>query len=151
MSIGVLNLERTATLRCDGTLCLSEGRSCLILPCKPGKGCYLDVSLAQAMLAFQANMLIQSKLEGNSPEVLAVPSGTYQTKYGWIRVAVVTAEQWPRFAEAIGQPSLIDDPRFSTRAARRENHWILNNLVAGIIKRETTAPCAPGWTSGRTA
>jgi crotonobetainyl-CoA:carnitine CoA-transferase CaiB-like acyl-CoA transferase len=80
-------------------------------------GTFLDVSLMQAMTAFQANMLIQTALEGIRPEVLAVPSGTYPTGDGWISIAVINEPQWPRLASAIERPDLIDDDRFSTREA----------------------------------
>jgi crotonobetainyl-CoA:carnitine CoA-transferase CaiB-like acyl-CoA transferase len=102
-------------------------------------GRFLDVSLAQAMAAFQANMLIQAALEGDRPEVLAVPSGTYPTADGWISLAVINEPQWPRFASAIGRPELIEDHRFNQREARRANHALLNQLVRDETSKHPTA------------
>jgi crotonobetainyl-CoA:carnitine CoA-transferase CaiB-like acyl-CoA transferase len=102
-------------------------------------GRYLDVNLTQAMAAFQANMLIQTTLEGARPEVLAVPSGTYPTADGWISFAVINEGQWPRLATAIGRSDLISDERFRLRDARRSNYILLNEILAHETKRKPTA------------
>ena len=102
-------------------------------------GRFLDVSLTQAMAAFQSNMLIQTALEGARPEVLAVPSGTYPTADGWISLAVINEPQWPRLATAIQRPDLIGDDRFKLRQVRRANHLLLNQIVVGETLKQPTS------------
>jgi crotonobetainyl-CoA:carnitine CoA-transferase CaiB-like acyl-CoA transferase len=100
---------------------------------------FLDVSLTQAMVAFQGYMLIQAVIEGDRPEVLAVPSGVYPTADGWVSLAVINEPQWPRLAAAIGRPDLVRDERFSTRERRGANHVLLNGIVGEAIKNQGTA------------
>ena len=102
-------------------------------------GRHLDVSLTQAMAAFQAAMLIQATLEGSRPEVLAVPSGTYPTSDGWISLAAINEAQWLRFPAAIGRPDLKDDDRFRLREARRSNHLALNEIIVGETRKYPTS------------
>jgi crotonobetainyl-CoA:carnitine CoA-transferase CaiB-like acyl-CoA transferase len=102
-------------------------------------GRFLDVSLAQAMAAFQANMLVQAALEGSRPEVLAVPSGTYPAADGWVSLAVINEGQWPRLAAAIGRPDLVVDPRFDLREQRRANHRALNDIVGEETRKQPVA------------
>jgi crotonobetainyl-CoA:carnitine CoA-transferase CaiB-like acyl-CoA transferase len=106
-------------------------------------GRFLDVSLTQAMAAFQASMLIQATLEGSKPEVLAVPSGTYPTADGWISMAVINEPQWPRLASAIGRSDLVDDRRFKTREARRANSAGLNAIIASETRKLPSATLLP--------
>jgi crotonobetainyl-CoA:carnitine CoA-transferase CaiB-like acyl-CoA transferase len=106
-------------------------------------GRFLDVSLTQAMAAFQANMLIQTTLEGSKPEVLAVPSGTYPTADGWISMAVINEPQWPRLASAIGRPDLVNDLRFKLREARRANSTDLNDIIASETRKLPSAAWLP--------
>jgi crotonobetainyl-CoA:carnitine CoA-transferase CaiB-like acyl-CoA transferase len=106
-------------------------------------GRFLDVSLTQSMAAFQANMLIQTTLEGSKPEVLAVPSGIYPTADGWISMAVINEPQWPRLASAIGRPDLVDDHRFKLRETRRANSADLNDVIASETRKLSSAAWLP--------
>jgi crotonobetainyl-CoA:carnitine CoA-transferase CaiB-like acyl-CoA transferase len=106
-------------------------------------GRFLDISLTQAMAAFQANMLIQTTLEGSKPEVLAVPSGTYPTADGWISMAVINEPQWPRLASAIGRPDLVNDHRFKLRETRRANSADLNDIIASETRKLPSAAWLP--------
>lgn len=106
-------------------------------------GRFLDVSLTQAMAAFQANMLIYTALEGSRPERLAVPSGTYPTADGWISLAIINESQWPRLSLAIGRPDLVDDERFKSREARYSNFVVLNDIVASETRKQSTATWLP--------
>src|SRR5256714_14739106 len=92
-------------------------------------GRFLDVSLAQAMTAFQANMLVQAALEGSRPEVLAVPSGTYPAAHGWISLAVINEAQWPPLPPAVGRADLVFHPRFQLPWQRRSHPRELNHIV----------------------
>jgi len=106
-------------------------------------GRFLDVSLTQAMAAFQAYKLIETALEGERPEPLAVPSGTYPTADGWISMSAINEGQWARLAAAIGRPDLVDDQRFKVRDARRAHHLLLNEIIIEETKKQPTAAWLP--------
>jgi len=106
-------------------------------------GRFLDVSLSQAMAAFQAYKLIETALEGERPEPLAVPSGTYPTADGWISMSAINEGQWSRLAAAIGRPDLLDDPRFKAREARRANHLVLHAIIVAETRKEPSAAWLP--------
>lgn len=106
-------------------------------------GRFLDVSLTQAMAAFQAYKLIETALEGERPEPLAVPSGTYPTADGWISMSAINEGQWSRLAVALGRADLVDDQRFKVREARRANHLVLNEIIVVETRRRTSAEWLP--------
>lgn len=106
---------------------------------KTHTGRFLDVSLTQAMAAFQAAMLIQAALEGSQPEVFAIPSGTYPTADGWISLAAISETQWLNFTTAIGRPDLVVDDRFKLREARRSNYRALNEITIEETQKQSTA------------
>jgi benzylsuccinate CoA-transferase BbsF subunit len=63
---------------------------------------------------------------------------TYYTSLGaapgrkddrWCVIACFTDEQWQSFCGVVGKPEWIEDARFCTMTARKENELILNRLV----------------------
>jgi len=106
-------------------------------------GRFLDVSLTQAMAAFQAYKLIETALEGERPEPLAVPSGTYPTADGWISMSAINEGQWSRLAAALGRTDLVADPRFKMREARRANHLLLSEIIVAETRRQPSAAWLP--------
>jgi crotonobetainyl-CoA:carnitine CoA-transferase CaiB-like acyl-CoA transferase len=47
---------------------------------------------------------------------------TYQTKDGWVLIAAVSDNIWPRLCKAIGAPEMEKDPRFA-KPADRQREW----------------------------
>jgi formyl-CoA transferase len=93
-------------------------------------------------------------LEGGAPRQLNAPTGAYQTRNGWIMVALVREEQYVRLVGALGRPDLADDPRFATNAARvahmDETDALVEAWTRTLPKMEVFArtkayrvPCAP--------
>jgi crotonobetainyl-CoA:carnitine CoA-transferase CaiB-like acyl-CoA transferase len=81
---------------------------------------------------------------GNRQAGLAsAPYNTFQTKDGWVAVHVVTEGHWQNLLRAMGRADLLDDPRFSTNAARTENMQATEALVTawtlGLGKAEAAA------------
>jgi crotonobetainyl-CoA:carnitine CoA-transferase CaiB-like acyl-CoA transferase len=83
-----------------------------------GEGRYLEVSLTQCAAAILGHKLVEHGLEGGAPRQLNVPTGVYQTRNGWIIVALVREEQYTRLVGALGRPDLAEDQRFVDFAAR---------------------------------
>ena len=107
---------------------------------KSGEGQWLHTSLLQAqifMLDFQAaRWLVSDEI---APQVgndhpTSVPTGLFPTADGAVNIAVSGEVIWRRFAEAIGHPEWIDDPRFTNQYTRKENRDALNAAITEATK-----------------
>jgi crotonobetainyl-CoA:carnitine CoA-transferase CaiB-like acyl-CoA transferase len=78
----------------------------------------------------------------------------YETKDGYISVAVQTDPQWASLTRALERPEWLEDPRFRTAAGRQEHIDARLELTQGVLGSRTTAewllrldaedvPCAP--------
>ncbi|MCR9213252.1 MAG: CoA transferase [Proteobacteria bacterium] len=78
----------------------------------------------------------------------------YETKDGFVSVAVMLDKHWKGFAEAVGQEQLMEDSRFNTPAGREENKDERTQLMQEAMRAFTTedlidrleskdVPCAP--------
>ena len=108
---------------------------------RSGQGRRLDVSLTQCAAAVLGYKLAEHILEGGAPRALNVPTGVYRTADGWIMIALVKEEQFPRLATALGRPDLAADPRFADFAARARHADPLGEILGTILPSDTTA----GW------
>jgi formyl-CoA transferase len=84
---------------------------------RTGVGCYVDVAMYDAMIAI-ADVVNPSSL-GADPARILDGIGilhAFRARDGWFTVEVVREPHFPQFAEAVGHPEWIDDPRLSTRA-----------------------------------
>jgi CoA:oxalate CoA-transferase len=83
------------------------------------------------------------------------PTGLFRCSDGSYINITALAHQWPQLAAALGQPELVDDPRFSDARARRDHNdeikVLIENWLAGFPDREAAlralekhrVPCAP--------
>jgi crotonobetainyl-CoA:carnitine CoA-transferase CaiB-like acyl-CoA transferase len=73
----------------------------------------------------------------------SAPYNAFETKDGWVAIHVVTEGHWQNLLRAMGRADLLDDPRFSTNAARTENMAATEALVTawtiGLGKHEVAA------------
>ncbi len=78
----------------------------------------------------------------------------YETKDGFVSVAVMLDKHWKGFAQAVDQELLIEDARFNTPAGREENKDERTQLMQDAMRAFTTedlikrleakdVPCAP--------
>ena len=127
---------------------------------KSGRGQWVQTSLLQAqafMLDFQASRWLMeghvAKQAGNDHPT-SIPTGVFPTADGFMNIAAAGQAIWKRFCAAMGAPEWLDDPRFSTAAARSANRAELNPLIAERTKSRTSAdwvesmnaqgvPCGP--------
>ena len=125
-----------------------------------GGGEHIDMALLDcqlAMLSNQAqNFLISNQVPqryGNAhPNV--VPYQSFATADGHVIIAIGNDLQFGKFCHASDRPELIDDPRFSTNAARVRNRTELIPLIKVFMLKYTTqawldllapqgVPCGP--------
>jgi crotonobetainyl-CoA:carnitine CoA-transferase CaiB-like acyl-CoA transferase len=105
------------------------------------KGQKIEVSMLQASLEMQLSRIAEMLGSGVPPRPLGsaaanvAPDRAYMALDSEIFVTASTAAEWAGFCEAIEMPSLLQDPRFETNAARVQNREPLDSLVAPIIAK----------------
>ena len=57
-------------------------------------------------------------------------TNTYETRDGWVLIAAVSDNIWPRLCVAIDTPEWMDDPRFGSMAARGREWQVLEARLA---------------------
>jgi crotonobetainyl-CoA:carnitine CoA-transferase CaiB-like acyl-CoA transferase len=60
----------------------------------------------------------------------------YETQDGWLQLAAVEEQHFDALARALGRPELLDDPRFSSPAARDEHRRELTELLAECFRTD---------------
>lgn len=104
-----------------------------------GEGRYLDISLMQSTAAFLAPKIVEYHLADGNPRILNAPTGSYQTKDGWLAVAVIREDKYVDLCELIGRPDLARDPRFDSFEKRADNTGVLLPELRKTFAEETTA------------
>ncbi len=145
--------ERLNPLRCGFPVCDTVGgmnaafaiMAALYHRERTGEGQFIDVALLDSIMPTMgwvaANLLIggqQPVLMGND-NFTAAPSGTFETKDGYINIAANKQEQWEAVADVLGVPELKTDPRFAKRDARKANRKALTPLLEAKLKEQRTA------------
>ncbi|RKP52794.1 CaiB/BaiF CoA transferase family protein [Trinickia fusca] len=127
---------------------------------RTGTGQYIDMALLDVQVAMLANMGANYLTSGKAPvrwgnaHQNIVPYQAFQTRDGWIIVAVGNDAQFRKFVEVGGRPELADDPRFATNPERVRHRDTLVPLVAEMVKtrgkhewiaslEQAGVPCGP--------
>ncbi|MBI1965682.1 MAG: methylmalonyl Co-A mutase-associated GTPase MeaB [Betaproteobacteria bacterium] len=114
-----------------------------------GRGGQIDVSLYDVMLS-QLNYLAGAWLNAGeraqrmprSAHPYIVPAQLFETRDGWLAVFVSHDEFWRRFCKEAGRPEWLEDARFATMAARRENRATVLAALEPLFRSDTTASWA---------
>ncbi|KIP18365.1 coA-transferase III family protein [Burkholderia sp. MSHR3999] len=107
---------------------------------RTGEGQYIDMALLDVQVALLANMNTNFLASGKPPvrwgnaHPNIVPYQTFQTRDGWIIVAVGNDGQFRKFVEAGGRPELADDERFATNPARVRHRDTLVPILADMVR-----------------
>ncbi|KVD28119.1 CaiB/BaiF CoA transferase family protein [Burkholderia ubonensis] len=107
---------------------------------RTGEGQYIDMALLDVQVALLANMNTNFLASGKPPvrwgnaHPNIVPYQTFQTRDGWIIVAVGNDGQFRKFVEAGGRPELADDERFATNPARVRHREMLVPILADMVR-----------------
>ena len=126
-----------------------------------GNGGQVDVSLHDTMLS-QLNYKAAAHLNSGEPSermpmgahLHYVPAQLFETRDGHLAMFITHDRFWQRFATEVGRPEWLDDDRFATMRARRENrahvvgeislllrsrdakHWVDRLAPLGIVIAE---------------
>ena len=105
---------------------------------RTGKGMYIDVSQQESSVALMGPEVLAYQMTGQEPERRGNRSGWYAPANSypcagedrWVTIAATNQDQWRSLAQAMDAAGLVDDPRFATNEARRENHDDLDQIIS---------------------
>jgi crotonobetainyl-CoA:carnitine CoA-transferase CaiB-like acyl-CoA transferase len=102
---------------------------------RTGLGQWVKVSLLEAMISFLDFQAARWTIDGVVPpqegnhHPTARPMGAYRAADGFLNVAAPAGRLWARLLDVLDDPTIADDPRFATAAARFENRVALDELL----------------------
>lgn len=110
---------------------------------RTGRGQFLDVAMADAVLALCERIVYQHSYtgavpgpEGNGHPMLC-PFDIFIARDGWVAIAAHRDHFWARLCELMERPELATDPRFAVNAAR-------------VAHRADVTAAITAWTGQRT-
>jgi crotonobetainyl-CoA:carnitine CoA-transferase CaiB-like acyl-CoA transferase len=127
---------------------------------RSGQGQYLDLSLFESALALgvweTALYFATGEVAGplGSAHRASAPYQAFACADGYITLGATTPSNWRNGCKALGLEHLIDDPRFATPTARKENEKVLAALIEAVTVTQPRAhwqrlmdeggvPCGP--------
>ena len=127
---------------------------------RTGRGRVIDAALFDVQVAMLANQASNQLVGATRPSRMGnahpniVPYQVFATRDGHLVLAVGNDAQFNRLCEAIAQPALARDARFSTNPARVQHRQALIELISPALRQRVTAdwrplfdtlgiPCAP--------
>lgn len=112
---------------------------------RSGEGQEVHASLLTTAYTFLSPLLVEEavispgrKANGNRNETVG-PSDVFQTTDGWIIVQVIGQPLFQRWANLVGLPHLIEEPKFSNDSKRGLNGAELSQYMAEWCASRTTA------------
>jgi itaconate CoA-transferase len=111
---------------------------------RTGRGQVIDLSMLEAMASWLGYFPHHYWHRGEEPARTGMRH-PYVTPYGpylagddvYVSVAVASANDWEKFCrEVIRRPELLNDARFATVEARRDNRSILEKLIEEIFREQ---------------
>jgi crotonobetainyl-CoA:carnitine CoA-transferase CaiB-like acyl-CoA transferase len=112
---------------------------------RTGEGQEVDVAMFECMAAFnmmehQWGHAFEPPLDkmGYAP-VATASRRPYKTKDGFLALLPYSDSNWRKFFELAGEPQIMDDPRFSTFAARQKHFREVWDEIERQVARKTNA------------
>lgn len=127
-----------ATFACIGALSALHHRE------KTGRGQVVDSAIYEAVLNMMESLITEYDKVGYIRERTGAilpnvaPSNVYKTGDGMVLIAANQDTVFSRLAEAMGQPGLAQDPRYSTHGARGAHQVELDAMVEQWTQTLTT-------------
>lgn len=127
-----------ATFACIGALSALHHRE------KTGRGQVVDSAIYEAVLNMMESLITEYDKVGYIRERTGAilpnvaPSNVYKTSDGMVLIAANQDTVFSRLAEAMGQPGLAQDPKYSTHGARGAHQVELDALVEQWTQTLTT-------------
>ncbi|MDM0015344.1 CoA transferase [Variovorax sp. J22P168] len=115
---------------------------------RTGRGQFVDVAMADSVLALCERIVYQQSYEGRTPgpegnrHPLLCPFGLFEATDGWVAVACPDEKLWGQLARIIGRPEMVDDPRYATNPARVDHAADVIAAVEAFTRRHSKAELA---------
>lgn len=113
-----------------------------------GKGQDVDMALYEAVWRMSGTHVASYGLQGKDRERSGnympgvVPAEQFETSDGHFLVINATTQRaFVKLCEAIGQPELVHDERFTPRAHLMQNHAAIHAILAEWVRPRTLAEC----------
>ncbi len=112
---------------------------------RTGRGQHIDMSLFDCSVALLANQTMNYLASGISPGRLGnahpniAPYQTFETKDGYINIAVGNDDQFARCCIVLGLQDMPDNERFSTNAARVDNRTALIDRMTRATREHSSS------------
>ena len=112
---------------------------------RDGRGCFIDVSMLEAVMSTMGWVVSNYLQIGKVPAPMgndnftASPSGTFRTGDGPLNIAANKQEQFEAACDVVGRPDLKSDPRFAERQARLDNRSELTALLEDAMSSNSAA------------
>jgi len=112
---------------------------------RSGTGQRIDVPMFESMAEFVlidhlGGLTYDPPLDhGGYSRLLSRHRRPYGTRDGYICALIYNDKQWRSFADSIGQPGMLDDPRFASHAARHQHIDAIYEEVGRIFLGRSTA------------
>jgi formyl-CoA transferase len=130
---------------CAGVFCAYGIAMALVEREKSGRGQWVRSSLLQAqlfMLDFQAaRWLMRGEVaqQAGNNHPTTIPTGVYQTRDGYMNLAVAGHKIWERLCGAIGKPELAAHPDYATAALRSQHRDALHAEIEEVTRTRDAA------------
>lgn len=103
-----------------------------------GRGCYIDLSQTEALLATMTPYVLRAQIEGAQPPLMGndhpamAPHGIYPADGNdrWLSIAVRSDEEWHALAQLAGDAAWTRDPAYSSASGRIAAHSAINSRLA---------------------
>jgi crotonobetainyl-CoA:carnitine CoA-transferase CaiB-like acyl-CoA transferase len=102
-------------------------------------GRYIEASLMQGAAWLNTYALLQRVIFDGDPPGARAHRGVYPTADGWILVIVAGRRGWGDFCQALEQPELGRDARFTTVVTRVANSAVLVPILSEILAQRPNA------------
>jgi crotonobetainyl-CoA:carnitine CoA-transferase CaiB-like acyl-CoA transferase len=108
-----------------------------------GEGQWVQTSLMEALLSmmdlhaarYLVNGIVPKQVGNEHPT--GVPTNSYKTSDGYVSISIMP-RMWPDLCRAIEREDAAEDPRFTTREARRAHRKECNGMIAEAMAKFTT-------------
>ena len=110
---------------------------------KTGQGQKIDISMMDAIVSVLENAIVRYTVTGEIPQRIGschpsiAPFDVFETKDGWVVIAIGNDALWKRFCKTINKEDLLDDHRFATNPKRSEDYKELKPIISEWSKKKT--------------
>ena len=118
-----------------------------------GQGQVVDIPLLDSLFSIMGPQAANYRLTGKvkprtgSRSTNSAPRNVYRTADGqWVCLSASTQSMTERLFRTIGQPQLIDDPRFASNSSRLKNVIALDEILSQFIAQHNQEACLKFFT-----